>query len=49
VLTHRHPLLVYWGKGIPDGRLDHLEKLSEKERGALVNKTPMPARIVGTN
>ncbi len=40
--------LVYWGKGIPGNRMDHLETLSEKERTALVVKTLAPARVVGT-
>jgi protocatechuate 3,4-dioxygenase beta subunit len=40
--------LVYWGKGIPDGRVDHLETLSEKERTDLVVKGLAPARITGT-
>jgi RNA polymerase sigma factor (sigma-70 family) len=40
--------LVYWGKGIPPARLDHLEGLSEKERGNLEIKALAPARIVGT-
>jgi hypothetical protein len=40
--------LVYWGKGVPCGRLDHLEKLTEKERTGLVIKAPAPARITGT-
>jgi uncharacterized GH25 family protein len=40
--------LVYWGKSVPSGRLDHLEKLTEKERTGLVIKAPAPARITGT-
>jgi beta-lactamase regulating signal transducer with metallopeptidase domain/protocatechuate 3,4-dioxygenase beta subunit len=40
--------LVYWGKGVPGGRVDHLEKLSEKERTSLVVRAPASARIVGT-
>jgi beta-lactamase regulating signal transducer with metallopeptidase domain len=40
--------LVYWGHGIPGGRVDHLQTLSEKERNTLVIKALPPARIVGT-
>ncbi len=40
--------LAYWGKGIPDGRVDHLELLSLKERTGLLVKTAAPARITGT-
>jgi hypothetical protein len=40
--------LVYWGKSVPCGRLDHLEKLTEKERMGLVIQAPAPARITGT-
>jgi len=40
--------LAYWGKGIPHTRLDRIETLSEKERGALVVKAAATARIVGT-
>src|SRR5439155_9491179 len=40
--------LVYWGKGVPDGRVDHLETLSAKERTDLTVKAPAAARITGT-
>jgi RNA polymerase sigma factor (sigma-70 family) len=40
--------LVYWGKGIPSARVDHLEKSSPKELGKLEVKTLAPARITGT-
>jgi RNA polymerase sigma factor (sigma-70 family) len=40
--------LVYWGKSVPCGRSDHLEKLTEKERTGLVIQAPAPARITGT-
>ena len=40
--------LVYWGKGVPDGRVDHLETLSAKERTNLAVKAPASARIIGT-
>src|SRR5437016_9004271 len=39
--------LVYWGKGVPPSRMDHLEMLSAKERAKLVIKALAPARIVG--
>jgi beta-lactamase regulating signal transducer with metallopeptidase domain/5-hydroxyisourate hydrolase-like protein (transthyretin family) len=39
--------LVYWGKGIPPARMDHLESLSAKERTNLAIKALAPARIVG--
>jgi beta-lactamase regulating signal transducer with metallopeptidase domain/protocatechuate 3,4-dioxygenase beta subunit len=39
--------LVYWGKGVPPGRVDHLEKLTEKERGQLAIKAAAPARLTG--
>jgi hypothetical protein len=40
--------LVYWGKGIPSGRVDHLETLPAKERASLEVKALAPARITGT-
>ena len=40
--------LVYWGKGISRGRMDHLEGLSEKERTALLIRVAASARITGT-
>jgi beta-lactamase regulating signal transducer with metallopeptidase domain/uncharacterized GH25 family protein len=40
--------LVYWGKGIPSARIDHLESLVAKERANLVIKAPASARITGT-
>jgi hypothetical protein len=40
--------LVYWAKGVPPGRLDHLEKLPEKQRTEILIKTPAPARISAT-
>ena len=40
--------LLYSGKGIPRGRMDHLEKLPENERLHLVVKALAPARLVGT-
>jgi RNA polymerase sigma factor (sigma-70 family) len=39
--------LIYWGKGIPPGRLDHLETLSAKDRANLEVKTEAPARVTG--
>jgi hypothetical protein len=39
--------LVYWGKGIPPGRQDHLETLAAKDRGNLEVKTEAPARVTG--
>lgn len=40
--------LVYWGKGIPDARLDNLNNLSKRDLAKLSLKAPAPARIVGT-
>jgi protocatechuate 3,4-dioxygenase beta subunit len=40
--------LAYWGKGVPDGRLDHLEKMPAKERTNLTIKAPAPGRVVAT-
>jgi protocatechuate 3,4-dioxygenase beta subunit len=39
--------LVYWGKGIPPGRADHLETLAAKDRANLEVKTEAPARVTG--
>jgi hypothetical protein len=39
--------LVYWGKGIPPARIDHVETFSAKERANLVIKALAPARIAG--
>jgi len=39
--------LVYWGKGIPPGRVDHLETLAAKDRANLEVKTEAPARVTG--
>jgi beta-lactamase regulating signal transducer with metallopeptidase domain len=40
--------LFYWGKEVPGGRIDHIEKMSNKERSDLLIKSFAPARIVGT-
>ena len=40
--------LVHWGKGIAAGRMDHLERLSDKERTGLIVKVVASARITGT-
>jgi beta-lactamase regulating signal transducer with metallopeptidase domain/protocatechuate 3,4-dioxygenase beta subunit len=40
--------IVYWGKGVPPGRMDHLEKLTDKERGRLEIKAAAPGRVAGT-
>jgi hypothetical protein len=40
--------LAYWGKGVPDGRVDHVEKMPAKERTSLTIKAPAPGRIVAT-
>jgi hypothetical protein len=40
--------LVYWGKGVPAGRIDRIEAMPEKERTSLLVTTPAPARVVGT-
>lgn len=40
--------LVYWGQGIADARVDHLEQRSEKDRANLVITAAAPVRITGT-
>ena len=40
--------LVYWGKGVPPGRLDRLDRRPAAERGTLVVKAPAPATLTGT-
>jgi beta-lactamase regulating signal transducer with metallopeptidase domain/5-hydroxyisourate hydrolase-like protein (transthyretin family) len=40
--------LVYWGKGIPGGREDHLERLPEKQRTDFLVQAQAPARVTGT-
>jgi hypothetical protein len=40
--------LVYWGKGIPPARIDHVHTLSAKDRANLEIKALAPARIVAT-
>lgn len=40
--------LAYWGKGIPEGRADRLERLTAAERTTLVVRAPAPARLAGT-
>ncbi|MDB5351479.1 MAG: hypothetical protein JWN86_2726 [Planctomycetota bacterium] len=39
--------LVWWGKGVPPGRSDHLELREEKVKEAIEIKVPAPGRIVG--
>lgn len=40
--------LVYWGTGIPDARVDHLEQRPDKERANLVLTAEAPAQVRGT-
>ncbi|MHC4403385.1 MAG: carboxypeptidase regulatory-like domain-containing protein [Planctomycetota bacterium] len=40
--------LAYWGEGIPDGRMEHIERLPDTERMSLVVTAAEPARVVGS-
>jgi len=40
--------LAYWSDGIPDGRVEHIERLSEAERMKLVVTAAESARMVGS-
>jgi hypothetical protein len=40
--------LYYWGEGIPDGRMEHIERLSEAERLNLLVTAVQSARVVGS-
>jgi hypothetical protein len=40
--------LVSWGKGIPRGRADHLERLEDAQKEAIAITVLSPARIIGT-
>jgi len=39
--------LAYWSDGIPDGRVEHIERLSEDERVNLVVTAAESARVIG--
>ena len=40
--------LAYWGEGIPDGRVEHIERLSEAERMKLAVTAAESARVFGS-
>ncbi len=39
--------LAWWGKGIANGRADHLERRDERKAGWFETTLPAPARVVG--
>jgi beta-lactamase regulating signal transducer with metallopeptidase domain len=48
VPTDAETELAYWGRGVPHGRVEHLEQLADNERANLVIKAPASARVTGT-